>query len=143
MSEDNLQKAGGWYVDAVANNTWFHVMQGDGVLLSTEDGEFARWLADSLNQRAAIDFLRAGEDDTVEMVCDNPDFSGPNNLLWVTGMWTGFDCRRFAGESIAKALEAAVAAKKQWQQGATDSTSNSQQPTPNVQVNGDDKGGEA
>lgn len=59
----------------------------------------------------AINELRAEEVASVEIGSDNPDFGGPNNAVIVTAEWTGYEPRRFTGDSLFAALTAAVAAK--------------------------------
>jgi len=60
----------------------------------------------------AIDFLRRDEGDSVEIVCDNPEFSGPSSAVIVSGEWCGYHGRRFDGESVAEALAKAVKARE-------------------------------
>lgn len=57
-----------------------------------------------------IDRLRDQEADSVNILCDNPE-GPPNNAVECCGFWTGFVERRFEGETLIAALQAAVAAK--------------------------------
>ena len=59
----------------------------------------------------AIDELRSEEGDCVTILCDNPDFHGPNNAVVCCGGWTDWEDRRFSGDTLLEALQAAVAAK--------------------------------
>ena len=58
------------------------------------------------------DYLRKDEGDSLTLVCDNPDFGGPNNRIICCGDWTKWEDRTFDGESLIDALEKAVAAAK-------------------------------
>lgn len=61
---------------------------------------------------ATINYLRADEGDTVTLVCDNPDFNGqPNNAVDCNGSWTDWNDKRFTGDSLFTALNAAALAK--------------------------------
>lgn len=52
--------------------------------------------------------LRAGEGNSVELFCDNPDFNGqPNCAVEVVGEWTEWEQRRFTGDTMLEALRAA------------------------------------
>lgn len=60
---------------------------------------------------ALIDQLRAGEGNSVEICCDNPDFNGqPNCRINVTADWTDWMPKGFAGDTLLAALEAAARA---------------------------------
>ena len=37
-----------------------------------------------------LDILREGEDSTVSITCDNPDFGGPTSLVDIYAEWTGY-----------------------------------------------------
>lgn len=60
--------------------------------------------------------LRAGDGDTVELLCDNPEPSlgGPPNAIECSGLWTDFENRRFEGGTILDVLKLAVAEKEKW-----------------------------
>lgn len=59
-----------------------------------------------------VEAMRAPEGHSITLVCDNPDFNGqPNNAVDCCGEWTGWDERRFTGETILEALEAAYEAR--------------------------------
>jgi hypothetical protein len=59
-----------------------------------------------------VESLRAPEGQSVALVCDNPDFNGqPNCAVDCCGDWTGWDERRFAGDTILDALRIAHEAK--------------------------------
>ena len=56
-----------------------------------------------------IDVLRAGEGDSVEILCDNPDFNGqPNCAIVCCGDWTGWLHKRFAADTVLDALSMAM-----------------------------------
>lgn len=58
----------------------------------------------------AIDVLRAGEGDVVEIHCDNPDFNGlPNCAISVTAYWTDWLPRHFRADTVLACLQAAIA----------------------------------
>lgn len=60
----------------------------------------------------ALNFLRYNELDNVTLHHDNPDFHGPNNIITVSGHWTGHLDRDFTGETLLESLQAAVTAKQ-------------------------------
>ena len=73
------------------------------------DGLVASYSSEVL---VAINKLRAEEGNSVSIMCDNPDFNGqPNNAVECCGDWTDWDDRRFTGDTLLAALQAAVAAK--------------------------------
>ncbi|CDX20115.1 hypothetical protein MPLA_1190066 [Mesorhizobium sp. ORS 3359] len=58
----------------------------------------------------AIDSLRGEEGNSVTFVCDNPDFNGqPNAKVICHGAWTEWTDRAFTGDTVGKALAAALA----------------------------------
>lgn len=57
-----------------------------------------------------IDKLREPEGHSVTLFCDNPDFNGqPNCAIEVCGDWTGWEDKRFPGDTVLEALEKAHA----------------------------------
>ena len=59
----------------------------------------------------AINTLREYEGDAVTIMSDNPDFNEqPNCAVECNGSWTEYEYRRFTGDTLLKALEAAVEA---------------------------------
>lgn len=55
-----------------------------------------------------VERLRASEGNSVSLVCDNPDFNGqPNNAIDCCGDWTGWEDKRFTGETILDVLRSA------------------------------------
>jgi hypothetical protein len=59
-----------------------------------------------------IDGLRAGEGSSVDVLCENPEGTGPDNhAVDVFGEWTDWCPRRFYGQTLHAALAAAVDAK--------------------------------
>lgn len=55
-----------------------------------------------------VESLRAPEGHTVTLICDNPDFNGqPNSAVECCGDWTCWEERRFTGDNILEALQAA------------------------------------
>lgn len=62
-------------------------------------------------EMTAIHALRAGEGHSVTILCDNPDFDGPNNAVEVCADWTDWKERRFTGETLLEALQAAIAGR--------------------------------
>ncbi len=60
-----------------------------------------------------VELLRADEGNSVEIVCDNPDFDGqPNSKVNCIGDWTGWVEQPFTGDSVLQALQAAMAANR-------------------------------
>lgn len=72
-------------------------------------------MSETTEQRicSAIEELRKDEGDTVTIVCDNPELTGPNSLIYCNGEWTGWEDRDFIGDNIVEALEDAVQARKE------------------------------
>lgn len=64
-----------------------------------------------LGEMACIHRLRAEEGDSVTILCDNPE-GPPNNAVECNGAWTDWLDRRFEGDTLLRALEAAVNARK-------------------------------
>lgn len=64
----------------------------------------------SPNEWAMVNRLRDEEADSVTLLCDNSD-GPPNNAVECCGFWTGFQERRFEGETIGAALAEAATAK--------------------------------
>lgn len=64
-----------------------------------------------VDEMLLIHQLRREEGDAVTVFCDNPDFSGPNCGIEVCGDWTGYQDRRFVGDTLIEALSAASAAR--------------------------------
>ena len=59
-----------------------------------------------------INVLRADEGDSVEILCDNPDFNGqPNCAIVCCGDWTGWLHKRFAADTLLDALSMAMVEK--------------------------------
>jgi len=74
-----------------------------------------RYLQDGRNWRI-VEKLRASEGNSVEVLCDNPDFNGqPNSAVVCSGDWTDWQPARFTGDSIDEALGAAVVAFNKWE----------------------------
>lgn len=57
----------------------------------------------------ALNDLRSAEGSSVTLLCDNPDFGGPNNAIICNGEWTWWEDRRFTGDDLAEAIYAALA----------------------------------
>lgn len=58
---------------------------------------------------SAINELRSGEGDSVEIHCDNPDFNGlPNCAIGVTAYWTDWTPRQFRADTVLDCLHAAL-----------------------------------
>jgi len=55
---------------------------------------------------AMIEALRADEGNTVTILCDNPEGT-PNSAVECCGDWTDWQQRRFTGDTVFRALEAA------------------------------------
>ena len=68
--------------------------------------EWLRAIVEPLNE------LRDKEVSWVTIPHDNADFGGPCNVVDVSGAWTGGRERRFEGDSLADALQSAVAAER-------------------------------
>lgn len=59
-----------------------------------------------------IDQLRQREGASVMLFCDNADFNEqPNSAIEVSDDWTNWQDRRFTGETVTAALEAALLAR--------------------------------
>lgn len=58
-----------------------------------------------------IDQLRQSEGAAVTILCDNPEFFGPNNAIEVIADWTNWQTVRFSGESLVEALRAALSGR--------------------------------
>lgn len=68
-----------------------------------------------------IHHLREQEGWMVELICDNPDFEGPNCVVGVFGDWPVGDSwawvtRNFEGDSMRHCLQLAIEAKAKAQQ---------------------------
>lgn len=62
-----------------------------------------------------INYLRGGEGDSVTIFCDNPDFNGqPERVVECCGDWTGWEDRRYGGDTLLGALNAAWLECMQW-----------------------------
>jgi hypothetical protein len=64
---------------------------------------------------AMIHQLRAEEGAEVAIMCPNPE-GPPNEAVEITDDWTGWEPRRFTGDTLLQALEGAASAKLQSQQ---------------------------
>lgn len=64
-----------------------------------------------------IDALRADEGDSITLLCDNPD-GPPNNAVVCCGAWTDWQDRRFGGQTLEAAIQAAFDARAALNQGA-------------------------
>lgn len=72
--------------------------------------------SDALECWAICEELRKGEASSVELLCDNPDFNGqPDRVVSVYGEWTKYHPKRFGGDTMLAALQAAQSAKKEAQ----------------------------
>jgi hypothetical protein len=58
-----------------------------------------------------INELRENEGESVNVLCDNPD-GPPNNAIEVCDEWTGWKPRRFEGDTLLRALNAALVARE-------------------------------
>lgn len=60
-----------------------------------------------------IEALRTPEGAEVTLICDNPDFnSQPNSAIEVCDDWTGWETKRFGGDTVLDALRAAYLASR-------------------------------
>lgn len=61
----------------------------------------------------AIEALRENEGSSVTILCENPDAdeSQPLNVVEVIDDWTGWETKRFGGDTLLLAIQAAMAAK--------------------------------
>ena len=72
-----------------------------------------RYLQDARNWRI-VEQLRAAEGNSVQFICDNPDFNGqPNARVICGGDWTSWEDFAFTGATIDEALAKAFAAFNQ------------------------------
>jgi hypothetical protein len=56
-----------------------------------------------------IELLVADEGNSCQVVCPNPDWNDlPNRVIEVSAEWTDWKPRRFGGDTLLAALEAAV-----------------------------------
>lgn len=63
---------------------------------------------------AAINTLRLNEGNSVTLICDNPDFGGPNNAIECSGDWTNWQTKRFTGDRLLTSLQSALKAYFAW-----------------------------
>lgn len=63
---------------------------------------------------AAINTLRMNEGNSVTLICDNPDFGGPNNAIECSGDWTNWQTKRFTGDRLLTSLQSALKAYFAW-----------------------------
>lgn len=63
-------------------------------------------MKDSLLFLKRLEDLRSDEGDSVTLFCDNPE-GPPNNAIECNGGWTDWNDRRFSGETLEAAVEAA------------------------------------
>jgi hypothetical protein len=68
--------------------------------------------ADAVEIFRLIEILRSQEADSVTINADNADFFGPNSVVECNGDWTNWEDKRFSGDNLLGALEAAAEAKK-------------------------------
>jgi|SRR5579871_688227 len=66
------------------------------------DGATEKW--------ALVDALREEEGASVTLICDNPDFIGPDAKVTCAGSWTNWEEREFTGGHVLEALKSAKAA---------------------------------
>lgn len=59
----------------------------------------------------AIDELRSEEGSSVTIVNDNPDFGGPNSMIYVCAEFTGYKDKAFTGDNLQECLMKAVQEK--------------------------------
>lgn len=85
----------------------YHKLETLGAFASLE-GDGGR----AVRAWACIEILREEEANSVEILCDNPE-GPPNAAVICCGDWTGWDERRFEGDNVFEALEAAVAAHRE------------------------------
>lgn len=70
-------------------------------------------IADAVAIHEAIEELRLGEGDGVEIFCENREGFGPdNNAIEVCADWTNWQPHRFEGSTLRLALENAVHEKR-------------------------------
>lgn len=77
-----------------------------GVLQSLPELRQKAEILDLINQ------LREPEGSMVMLICPNPDFNGlPNENIEVSNDWTGYEPKKFSGNTLLEALRAAAAHK--------------------------------
>lgn len=69
----------------------------------------------------AVEYLRKEEADSVTILCTNPD-GPPNNAVECGGFWTGFETKRFEGQTLIAALVAATRARNEYEAAITKAT---------------------
>lgn len=90
------------------------IVAADGREILVPQGfDLAAGVVESVGIIACLERLRANEGATVTFLCDNPDFDMlPDRTVVVCDDWTGWEDRRFGGNSLLEALQAAEAERK-------------------------------
>lgn len=121
IDKDELENAGIIARGAVGGSDWTRFNDEPLIFIAKlGDAQYdALWALIEVRQRqtvdsasrawACIEILREEEANSVEILCDNPE-GPPNAAVVCTGNWTDWNERRFEGENVFLALEAAVAA---------------------------------
>ena len=77
----------------------------DGIHTEEQKNALAKEMMDALAFVECVDKLRADEGDSVEILCDNPEFDGhPNCAIVCCGDWTHFEQVRFDGDTVLECL---------------------------------------
>lgn len=104
-------------LDTISKGGVFAGMTPQNVVLSGSDldreidAAMARQTVPPLDPWDLIERLREAEGNSVTLICDNHDFNGqPNAAVICNGDWTLWTDRRFTGDTVLQALEAAHAA---------------------------------
>lgn len=61
----------------------------------------------------AIEVLTREEGDSVTILCANPEFTGDNYAIEVSGDWTNWDTFRYGSNTTLEALEKAILSREQ------------------------------
>ena len=124
MTEDQLSKAedllrdpdsedcerfASWYgADLIATVRRLQQPSRSEAQPSGYDGEVAKLV--EFNRMVTA--LRSKEGDSLTLLSDNADFNGqPNNAIECNGDWTGWEDRRFTGETLHASVQAAYVAR--------------------------------
>lgn len=101
-------KAGGVFAGMTPKN----VILSGGDLDQAVDAAMGRQTVPPLDPWDMIERLRADEGNMVMILCDNPNFEGPNSALVCCGEWTNWLDQRFTGDTVRAALKAACKAMR-------------------------------
>jgi len=76
--------------------------------------DMAGFMVDAVEAWWIIEQLREPEGDSIELICDNPDFGipeGMNSAVVVVAGWTDYKRKTFNGRTVIEALRNALTAR--------------------------------